>query len=393
LERRQIQNEPTQLTFPLATTTNSTHPPTQTDKPLTFEKYLSNKVTVMHSKITYSVSPSPAGGRKPLQALSEKNGAKPPTEQQASRLNKANHCEPPSTYEIKSNAHVHHWTYYHHIRNTGLPNDSGYHRRGDGNQEQECQHHHQQRIVSPSARGCGSAEHDGIYPAYACSSSSYCAEDPAGEEPSTPPTTRRCFSPSSYHSTSAVGLLPVTPDFTPSAANILPPDEADWLRVVATMLKAEVPDHRSSSTPNAHLQQQQQQQPNDSTTLRPNDIVCGRGAPTNFHPGNQVLRELVKEYQTSYLCARRSEKPRIAIELLGAIRFRGGRFVRRNTKTTGRSFSWVEIGEKAAYEKVCQYLRDGAPELRRQIMLATGTTTGSTTTFKQTGERGIAPRW
>ena len=61
----------------------------------------------------------------------------------------------------------------------------------------------------------------------------------------------------------------------------------------------------------------------------------------------------------------------------------------RRNKTTGQSFSWVEIGEKAAYEKVCQYLRDGgATKLRRQILAAAGTTTGS---HKQTaaGEKGI----
>jgi hypothetical protein len=174
----------------------------------------------------------------------------------------------------------------------------------------------------------------------------------------------------------------VTPDYTPSAANILPPDEADWLRV-ANMLKAEAPDHQVPDRypSNAHLQQ-----PNNDSKLRPNDLVCGRGAPTKFHPGNQRLHELlVKDcYQTSYLCARRSEKPRIAIDLLGAIRSRGGRFVRRS-KTIGRSFSWVEIGEKAAYDKVCQYLRDGAPELRRQLLATTGATTGA---LKQTGERG-----
>lgn len=316
----------------------------------------------MHSKITYSFSSSPAAGRKlPLQGLSEENRATP--KKQVSRPNKEKYCETPFTYEIKSNARVHHWTY---SRNTS-PNDYSY--RDESHQEQQEYYHHQ-RIVSPSSPRC---EHDGIFPAYA-GSSSFC-EYSAEEEPSTPPT-GRSFPPRSlvlYH-TSAVGGL-VTPDYTPSAANILPPDEADWLRVANIMLKTEVPDHHTSSNP--HLQQ-----PN----LRPNDIVCGRGAPTNFHPGNQILRELVKkDYQTSYLCARRSEKPIIAIELLGAIRSRGGRFVRRS-KTTGRSFSWVEIGEKAAYEKVCQYLRDGAPEeLRRQILAAA--TAGA---LKQTGERGIS---
>jgi hypothetical protein len=100
--------------------------------------------------------------------------------------------------------------------------------------------------------------------------------------------------------------------------------------------------------------------------LQPLDIVCGRGAPTNFHYGNQVFRELVEDHQTSYLCAKRSDKPKIAMKLLDVVKSRGARFVKRQ-KTTGR-FTWVDIGDKGAYEKVCQALRDGAPDLRRQVM-------------------------
>jgi hypothetical protein len=331
----------------------------------------------MHPEINGSFSTSLAGRKLPFQVLSEENGAEP--KKQASRPKKAQYCETSSTYEIKSNAHVRHRTY---SRKTS-PNNCCYR---DDSQHQEYRH---QRIASHSR-----CEHDGIYPAYS-TSSSYCAY-PAGEEqePSTPPI-RSSFSRSPYY-TSAVGL--VTPDYTPSAANILPPDEIDWLHV-ANMLEAEeVPDHQASDhhTSNDRLHQQQ---PNDSAFLRPNDIVCGRGAPTNNHPGNQLLCKLVKDYQISYLlCAKRSEKPRIAIELLEAIRFRGGRFVRRN-KTTGRSFSWVEIGEKAAYEKVCQYLRDdGAPKLRRRILAAAaaaaaGTTTGTLKLTRETVGIGGGSRY
>jgi hypothetical protein len=96
------------------------------------------------------------------------------------------------------------------------------------------------------------------------------------------------------------------------------------------------------------------------------DIVCGRGAPTNFHYGNHVFRELLQEYQTSYLCAKRSVKPNIALEILDVVKAGGARFVRRE-KTPG-GFSWVGIQDKGAYEKVCQGLRDGAPDLRRQML-------------------------
>jgi hypothetical protein len=99
--------------------------------------------------------------------------------------------------------------------------------------------------------------------------------------------------------------------------------------------------------------------------LHPTDIVCGRGAPTHFHPGNQAYRELVKGFETAYMCAKRSEKPVIAMEIMDVLKGRGVRMVKKD----GYSF-WVEIGDHSAYEKVCQSLREGAPELRRQMLSA-----------------------
>jgi hypothetical protein len=102
--------------------------------------------------------------------------------------------------------------------------------------------------------------------------------------------------------------------------------------------------------------------------LHTSDIVCGRGAPTNYHQGNEEFRYIVEDYQTSYLCAKRSDKPGVAFKLLEVVKSRGGRFLKRQ-KASGRQ-AWAEVGEKQAYEKVCQALRDGAPELRRQMMAA-----------------------
>jgi len=107
----------------------------------------------------------------------------------------------------------------------------------------------------------------------------------------------------------------------------------------------------------------------DPNELQPNDIVCGRGAPTNFHPGNEWLRSLIKKHQTQYLCAKRSDKPVIATKLLDQLRAEGRRFVRR-VKCKGL-FRWEEIDEKRAFEKICQFLRDGAPELRRKLLAST----------------------
>jgi hypothetical protein len=102
--------------------------------------------------------------------------------------------------------------------------------------------------------------------------------------------------------------------------------------------------------------------------LQGNDIVCGRGAPTSFHHGNHTYRELVADYQTVYLCSKRSDKPKIAMELLELVRSRGGRFVRRVKRLYKGRFGWEENGEKQAHEKVCQALREGAPELRRKML-------------------------
>ena len=97
-------------------------------------------------------------------------------------------------------------------------------------------------------------------------------------------------------------------------------------------------------------------------------IVCGRGAPSQYHYGNQAFKELVGQYQTSYLCAKRSDKPDIAMKLLDMVKERGGRFVRR--KKAAGHFCWETIGDKASYERVCQALREGAPELRQKMLSA-----------------------
>lgn len=73
-----------------------------------------------------------------------------------------------------------------------------------------------------------------------------------------------------------------------------------------------------------------------------------------------------------YLASKRSDKPQIASEIVDLIRERGGRFLKRSKSATtynpgsGR-FLWTEIGNEKAYEKTCQALREGAPELRRRL--------------------------
>ena len=110
--------------------------------------------------------------------------------------------------------------------------------------------------------------------------------------------------------------------------------------------------------------------------VRDHDVLCGRGAPTSWHPGNQFFRLLIDKYQGPYLAAKRMDKPEIAMQLVALVRERGGRFLKRtkvvssarNSVSASRGhFAWQDIGEQRAYEKACQALREGAPEIRRHM--------------------------
>jgi hypothetical protein len=105
-----------------------------------------------------------------------------------------------------------------------------------------------------------------------------------------------------------------------------------------------------------------------SSALGDLDIVVGRGAPTNYHIGNEAFRQLVSEFQTAYFCAKRSDKPLIAMQVLDVLKERGSRFVRRQKCGGGRNAVWQQVNQKLAYEKVCAALRDGAPQVQRQLL-------------------------
>lgn len=98
------------------------------------------------------------------------------------------------------------------------------------------------------------------------------------------------------------------------------------------------------------------------------DILCGRGALMLWHPGNQFFRRLIQSHRQHYFFARRQEKKNIASEIINEIRDHGGRFLRRALPSDGTNNvnAWVEIDDERAYQKTCQALREGAPEIRRQ---------------------------
>jgi hypothetical protein len=85
------------------------------------------------------------------------------------------------------------------------------------------------------------------------------------------------------------------------------------------------------------------------------DVLCGRGGGTNSQIGNRRFRQLVQDFQPTYLLAKRKEKPLLARTIVLIIRKRGGRFLKKNEET-GQMF---EVGDTKAEAKTSQALREG----------------------------------
>lgn len=93
------------------------------------------------------------------------------------------------------------------------------------------------------------------------------------------------------------------------------------------------------------------------------DVLCGRGAGANTHPGNITFRSMVVRNHYAYLVSEAIDKAEISKMIVAEIKKKGGRFLRRSDGKAidERSSFWFDIGEKAAREKTCQALRERAP--------------------------------
>jgi len=87
--------------------------------------------------------------------------------------------------------------------------------------------------------------------------------------------------------------------------------------------------HPTSSDSSSHQHHQHLPASDLIYEIREADVLCGRGAPSHHHQGNNLFRSLVNQYQSSYLAARRINKPEIATHIVDVVRSRGGRFLKR----------------------------------------------------------------
>eukprot|EP01083_Nonionella_stella_P231179 816548_1 len=95
-----------------------------------------------------------------------------------------------------------------------------------------------------------------------------------------------------------------------------------------------------------------------------NDVLSGRGGAVNSHPGNKRYRDLVNSMKAEYLSprTRKMQKTHIAASIVWEIRQSNplGRFLKADASTG----MWQEIGDKAAFRKTGQALRENSSVLR-----------------------------
>lgn len=117
------------------------------------------------------------------------------------------------------------------------------------------------------------------------------------------------------------------------------------------------------------------------------DVLCGRGAITNYHVGNVRFRNLVKSYKPQYLAVPKMRKAAIAQEIVDTIRKTDppGRFLQLSSDSGG----WVEISNEKAREKTSQALREGTAEVKSLYsVMANMDAAGSAPWNKKVGRKG-----
>lgn len=104
---------------------------------------------------------------------------------------------------------------------------------------------------------------------------------------------------------------------------------------------------------------------NDAGVETPSDadVLAGRGNACNFHPGNEYFRALVRKHKAAYCVCPKSQKGRFSRLIVDEIYARNGRFLKQDATTR----LWHDIGDKKALDKTRQALREGAPELLKEL--------------------------
>ena len=95
------------------------------------------------------------------------------------------------------------------------------------------------------------------------------------------------------------------------------------------------------------------------------DVLSGRGNFVNYHAGNEHFRALVRKHKVDYVKCPKRQKGKFSKMIVDEIKNRNppGRFLKQDASTK----LWYDIGEKKALDKTRQALREGAPELMKEM--------------------------
>ncbi|CAJ1959413.1 unnamed protein product [Cylindrotheca closterium] len=95
------------------------------------------------------------------------------------------------------------------------------------------------------------------------------------------------------------------------------------------------------------------------------DVLSGRGNFVNYHAGNEHFRGLVRKHKVDYVQCPKPQKGKFSKMIVDEIKSRNppGRFLKQD----GATKLWYDIGEKKALDKTRQALREGAPDLVKEM--------------------------
>lgn len=99
----------------------------------------------------------------------------------------------------------------------------------------------------------------------------------------------------------------------------------------------------------------------DIVTPNDNDILSGRGAGINLHPGNIYYRNLIQSYKVQYVHSDPGQKKHI-IKCVFNTAKQYGRFLKFDPITE----EWKEVPDEEARKKVGQALRENATTIKKQ---------------------------
>lgn len=95
------------------------------------------------------------------------------------------------------------------------------------------------------------------------------------------------------------------------------------------------------------------------------DVLSGRGNFVNYHAGNEHFRALVRKHKLEYVRCPKPQKGKFSRIIVDEIKSRNppGRFLKQDAQTK----LWYDIGEKKALDKTRQALREGAPDIMKEM--------------------------